>query len=133
MYIKLGNADSGSYEYDPMVELLSWWETIKKDKHGKHCHNQGKHCFSVCYLCLRHAREGRPSRTCAIESNHGSEIGRTHFARTGLDKWSNRNCGYKIVITYDPRSLTPQSLARQGSGMRPGIGNRVGKSNCVQA
>ena len=24
-----------------MAELLAWWETIKKDKYGKHCHDQG--------------------------------------------------------------------------------------------
>ena len=29
-----------------MVALLTWWETINKDKHGKHCHNQCKH-FSL--------------------------------------------------------------------------------------
>ena len=27
-----------------MTALLSRWETIKKDKHGKHCHDQRK-CF----------------------------------------------------------------------------------------
>ena len=26
-----------------MVALLAWWETIKKDNHGKDCNNQKKH------------------------------------------------------------------------------------------
>ena len=24
-----------------MAALLAWWETIKKNKYGKHCHGQG--------------------------------------------------------------------------------------------
>ena len=38
--IKLGDADADSYKYELMAALLDWWETIKKDKHGKHYHNQ---------------------------------------------------------------------------------------------
>ena len=40
--VKIGNADADSYKYDPMEMLLAWWETIKKDKHGKHCNNKWK-------------------------------------------------------------------------------------------
>ena len=29
-----------------MDALLARWETIKKDKHGKHCNDQGKHSSS---------------------------------------------------------------------------------------
>ena len=65
--IKLGDADTDSYKYQPMAALLSWWETIKKDKHGKHCHDQGKCFLSVCYFCQRHAREEIPGHTHAIE------------------------------------------------------------------
>ena len=36
IYVKLGDADSDSYKYEPMATLMSRWETIKKDKHGKH-------------------------------------------------------------------------------------------------
>ena len=32
--VKIGNADAYSY--------VAWWETIKKDKHGKHCNNKWK-------------------------------------------------------------------------------------------
>ena len=39
LYIKLGDDDAGSYKYEPMAALLDWWETIKKDKHVKHCKN----------------------------------------------------------------------------------------------
>ena len=40
---KLFDADVNSLKYDPMTALLDRWETTKKDKHGKHCHNQRKH------------------------------------------------------------------------------------------
>ena len=37
--IKLGDTDTYSYKYQPKAALLAWWETIKKDKCGKHCHD----------------------------------------------------------------------------------------------
>ena len=40
--VKFGDADADSYKYEPMAALLARWETIKKDKHGKHCHDQQK-------------------------------------------------------------------------------------------
>ena len=65
--IKLGDADTDFYKYQPMAALLDWWETIKKDKHGKHCHDQGKRLLSFFSFCQRHAREGIPGHTHAIE------------------------------------------------------------------
>ena len=41
--VKIGDADADSYKYEPMTALLHRGETIKKEKHGKHCHNQRKH------------------------------------------------------------------------------------------
>ena len=38
--VKLGDADTYSYKYEVMVSLLAWRETINKDKHGKHFHDQ---------------------------------------------------------------------------------------------
>ena len=43
--VKLGEADAGSYKYETMAALLDWWETIKKDKNGKHFHNRQKHFY----------------------------------------------------------------------------------------
>ena len=43
IYVKLCDADTDSYKYEPMATLLAWCETIKKDKHYKHCHYQWKH------------------------------------------------------------------------------------------
>ena len=37
--IKLSDAESDSYKYEPMSALLARWETIKKYKHIKHCPN----------------------------------------------------------------------------------------------
>ena len=44
--VKLGDADAGSYKYESIAVLLARWETIKKEKHSKHCHNQRKHFSS---------------------------------------------------------------------------------------
>ena len=41
--VKLCDARAYSYKYEPMEALLALWETIKKDKHFKHCHDQQKH------------------------------------------------------------------------------------------
>ena len=49
--IKLGNSDTDYYKYELMTELLALWETIKKDKHDKHCNDQGKH-FSPFVISL---------------------------------------------------------------------------------
>ena len=37
--VKLGDADSDTYKYKPMTSDLARRENIKKDKHGKHCHD----------------------------------------------------------------------------------------------
>ena len=49
--VKLGDFDADSYKYKPMTALLTRWETIKKDKHGKHCHYQRK-LFSTFVLSV---------------------------------------------------------------------------------
>ena len=49
--VKGGNADAESYKYEPMAALLDLWETIKKYKHGKHCHYQRKP-FSLFVLSI---------------------------------------------------------------------------------
>ena len=49
--VKLGDSDADSYKYEPMAALLARWETIKNDKHCKHCHNQRKH-FSPFVLSV---------------------------------------------------------------------------------
>ena len=40
--VKIGYVDTDTYKYDPMTSLLARWENIKKEKHGKHCHDQRK-------------------------------------------------------------------------------------------
>ena len=49
--VKLGDADVYTYKYEPITSLLGRWERIKKDKHGKHCHDQRKH-FSTFFLSV---------------------------------------------------------------------------------
>ena len=41
--VKLGDADADSYKYEQMAAILARWETIKKDKHGKHRNALRKH------------------------------------------------------------------------------------------
>ena len=48
--VKLGESDTDSYKYEPMAAILDWWETIKKDKHGKHYHNQRKLFLRLFFL-----------------------------------------------------------------------------------
>ena len=50
--VKLGEDDADSYKYEPMTALLARWGNIKKDKHGKHWHDQRKH-FSPFVLSVR--------------------------------------------------------------------------------
>ena len=40
--IKLG-FEANTCRFEPLAALLYWWEKIKKDKHGKHCHGEQKH------------------------------------------------------------------------------------------
>ena len=43
--VKLVNSDADAYIFDPMAEIQTWWEKIKKDKHGEHCRDQRKYFF----------------------------------------------------------------------------------------
>ena len=43
--IKISEADTYSYRFEPMEALLDWWNKTKKDKHSKHCHYQQKCLF----------------------------------------------------------------------------------------
>ena len=49
--VNLGDSDADLYKYEPTTALLARWETIKKDKHVKHCHNRQKH-FSPFFLSV---------------------------------------------------------------------------------
>ena len=49
--IKIGDTDTDTYRYEPMIDLMYTWEKTKKDKHVKHCHNQQKH-FSMFVLSV---------------------------------------------------------------------------------
>ena len=49
--VKLGDANTDTYKYEPMASLIERWETIKKYKHGKHWHDQQKY-FALFVLSL---------------------------------------------------------------------------------
>ena len=57
--IKLGDADADTYKYDPITSLLARWEKIKKEKHGKHCHNQQKY-FRLLFFKWTECYVGKP-------------------------------------------------------------------------
>ena len=65
--VKLGDADLDTYKYKIMTSILSRWENTKKDKHGKHCYDQQKHFFAVCFFSGRNARKGIPSHALSTE------------------------------------------------------------------
>ena len=54
--VNIGDAETDMYKYEPMTALMTRWENIKKDKNGKHCHNQLKYCFRVCSFSGRNSR-----------------------------------------------------------------------------
>ena len=81
--VKLGDADADTYKNETMTSLLERWENIKKDKHGKHCHNQRKKFSLFFSFSRRNAREGSPSPDLSIELIHVREKGRTPFSSTG--------------------------------------------------
>ena len=48
--VKIGDADVYSYTYDPMAELLAWWETANKYKHGNKCNYKRKKIPRLFFL-----------------------------------------------------------------------------------
>ena len=46
-----GYLDMSIYNHEPMDKILASWEKQKKDKHGKHFHEQRKH-FSLFVLSV---------------------------------------------------------------------------------
>ena len=70
----------------------------------------------MSHLGLEQLREGNPDFNSAIESNNGREKGQNPSACTGVDKWSNHNRGYNILLTYDPQISFTQSPAGQVAG-----------------
>ena len=44
--VKYSDVDMDTYKHEPMVTLLSRWDIMNKDKHGKNCHYQQKY-FSL--------------------------------------------------------------------------------------
>ena len=119
--IKLGDGAGDSYIFYPMTVILAYWEKIKKDKNGKHCHNQRKRFF-VCYFCWCHAREVSPGRTRKFDLTHVSENGQSHSSCARLDKWSDYNRGCEIVLMHDPWISTTQSPVGTVIGITPWVG-----------
>ena len=94
-----------------MAALIARWETTKKDKHGKDCHNH-RHFFAVCSLGRSNVREGSPGRTLAIESSHGSETGEPLLQIRG---WVNGRIKIAVKRSYSRmiRGARPPSPLRE--------------------
>ena len=82
--VNLGDAEANTYIFEPMVSLLAWWEKIKKDKNGKHCHKHQKN-FSVCSIFWWNGSEGSSVCTRKFEMTYGRKNVWTHFAHVRLD------------------------------------------------
>ena len=67
--VKIGDADTDTYNYYPTTLLLARWEKIKKNKHGKHCHDQQKH-FSPFVLSV----DGMIGREAVIVHSQSSRV-----------------------------------------------------------
>ena len=70
--VKIGDADSDMYKYEPTTALLTRQENIKKEKHRKHCHDQ-RIFFTVCSFSGRNYREENPTLALSIEFSNGKE------------------------------------------------------------
>ena len=69
--VKIGDTDADKYKYEPMKSLLTRWERIKKDKHGKNWNDQRKHFLHFILFQWKVARGGNPSRSLSTESSYG--------------------------------------------------------------
>ena len=107
-----------------MTGLLASWEKIKKNKHGKHCHDH-------CSFFGRNSREGTPSRNLSIESSHGREKGRNPFTSMGVGKQMHCNLSYEVLLTDDLWSTAPQSPVGTGAGLESRIVDWAGRLNCT--
>ena len=43
--VSFGYADADNWKPEVIDKLFSWWEKIKKDKHGQYCYNQQKYFY----------------------------------------------------------------------------------------
>ena len=100
------------------------------DKHGNYFNDKWKKSPFVLsvygmlgtggYICIHN-----------LESTHGGKNIGTHLTRTWLGQRPDCNCGYKVVLTHDPRRSPPKSPTgpRVVLGLR--IEPRIGTINSV--
>ena len=94
IYVKIGDADVDTYKYEPMTVLLARWKNIKKDKHGKHCHEQRKHFLP--FVLSVYGMLGREALAVISQLSQVPEKKREeHFSQ--LLGWVNR----RIVISLE--------------------------------
>ena len=67
-----------------MISLISWWEKLKKYKHGKNCHKEQKH-FSPFVLSI----DGIFGEEAKFLLNYVSQI----MAKK-LEQWVSHVCGW---------------------------------------
>ena len=94
---KLGDADTDSYRFEPMVGLLYQWENIKKDNHGKHFHNQLKQ-FSNFVL----SADGMLGREALVVLANLSQLiaDRMDEPILHVQVWINSQFTIMVVILY---------------------------------
>ena len=95
--VKLGDADADSYKYEPMAALLDRWETIKKDKHGKNCHDQRKH-----FLPFVPSVVGMPGREALVVLLQLSRVmsEKREEPLSQVRGWVNGKTEISVVISY---------------------------------
>ena len=87
--IRFGDADGEIYVKEGMDTIFTRWEKMKKDKHGWHCQNQGKH-FSLLVLSVD---EIMGKETRYFESTYGWKMEKPILHVKG---WVN--CRIEIAI-----------------------------------
>ena len=76
--IKIGNADTDSYKYKPVAELLDWWLLSKRTSTVSNLRTN-RNIFIVGSFSIWNSRERSPCRTCTIDLSHVREMGKNIF------------------------------------------------------
>ena len=115
--VKLCDADADSYKYEPMIALLSRWETIKKDKHGKQFHEQRKQ-FSPFVLSFD--RMLRREALIVLSQLSRAMAKKREEPLSQVQGWVNRRIVIAVARSYSqiPLSSTPQFSAVYNTARR---------------
>ena len=122
IYVKIGDADIDTYKYEPMTALLARWKNIKKDKHGKHCHDQ-QNIFPQFVLLVEVMIGREPLVVISQLSQVPAEKREEHFLQ--LRGWVNRRIAIALERSYS-RMIHKAQLPNPLREGEPGLDTESG-------